>query len=134
MENRLYRIVEGMTAYRVAAMFAAAVCIFFFNGCKSDVERPGGILPADKMVTILTEIYVAEEKVNRLVLPRDSATQVFEIMEQKIYDKTGIADSVFKASFDYYMDRPKEMEAIYSALVDSLQLKEQQAPSQLQRK
>jgi hypothetical protein len=42
-----------------------------------------------------------------------------------MFAKLGVSDSVFKRSFDYYMDRPREMEQIYAALVDSLSLKEQ---------
>lgn len=86
------------------------------------------------MVYVLTEVYLTEEKVNRLVIPRDSAQQVFESLQGKVFDKTGVPDSLFKVSFDYYMDRPQELEIIYTALVDSLQLKEQRTPIQVQQK
>ena len=49
-------------------------------------------------------------------------------MENKVFEKAAISDSLFRKSFDYYMERPREMELIYTALVDSLQLKEQRAP------
>ena len=44
-----------------------------------------------------------------------------------------MSDSVFKKSFDYYMDRPKEMELIYTALVDSLSLMEQRFDSSIKK-
>lgn len=80
------------------------------------------------MVEIMEDLYIAEEKVNYLALSRDSAVEVAALMENKVFEKAAISDSLFRKSFDYYMERPREMELIYTALVDSLQLKEQRAP------
>lgn len=80
------------------------------------------------MVEIMEDLYIAEEKVNYLALSRDSAVAVAALMENKVFEKAAISDSLFRKSFDYYMERPREMELIYTALVDSLQLKEQRAP------
>lgn len=101
------------------AIFAALV------SCTA--EKPEGILPKDEMVSIMEEIYIAEEKVNHLALSRDSAKIVFEALSDKVFQNARVTDSVFKRSFDYYMERPKDMELIYTALVDSLQLREQRA-------
>ncbi len=81
------------------------------------------------MVKALTEIYLAEQKINRLGLPRDSAEREFDRFKQLVFEKIEVSDSVFKRSFDYYMDRPKEMEIIFTALVDSLSLMEQRIES-----
>ena len=80
------------------------------------------------MVSVLIDLYISEEKVNRLTLEKDSAQALFGLLEGKIFETTGVPDSVFRVSFDYYYDRPKQMELIYTALVDSLQLREQRAP------
>lgn len=90
--------------------------------------RPAGILSQQEMVQVLEELYVAEEKVNQLSLSRDSAKQVSRIIHGKIFSDAAVTDSVFRASFDYYMERPRELEKIYTALVDTLQLREQRAP------
>jgi hypothetical protein len=91
-------------------------------------ERTEGILSKAEMVQIMEELYIAEEKVNNLALSRDSAKRVAEVMGAKVFERAAVSDSVFKKSFDYYMERPKEMELIYTALVDTLQLREQRAP------
>lgn len=88
-------------------------------------EKVEGILPKGDMVKVLSEIYLAEDKVNRLSLAPDSSKKVFAIMRAKIAEETGIPDSVFLRSMQYYTARPEKMERIYSALVDSLMLKEQ---------
>lgn len=80
------------------------------------------------MAEIMEDLYIAEEKVNYLALSRDSAVEVAALMKNKVFEKAAISDSLFRKSFDYYMERPREMELIYTALVDSLQLKEQRAP------
>ena len=91
-------------------------------------RKPEGILSKGEMVQIMEELYIAEEKVNYLALSRDSAKMVAEVMDSKVFERAGVNDSIFKRSFDYYMERPKEMELIYTALVDTLQLREQRAP------
>ncbi len=97
--------------------------------CNRDNEKPpAGILSKPEMIKVLSEVYLTEEKINRLGVNRDSAIAAFDFVSSRIFEKTGVADSVFDASFDYYNDRPKEMEQIYTALVDSLQLMEQRTP------
>ena len=92
---------------------------------KSDYKD---ILSKQEMVKIMEELYIAEEKVNHLALSRDSASQVFSVLKARVFQNAALSDTLFKKSFDYYMERPKELELIYSALVDTLQLREQRAP------
>jgi hypothetical protein len=55
----------------------------------------------------------------------DSAQIVFDKVKGRVFQDAGVTDSTFKKSYDYYMDRPKEFELIYTALVDTLNLYEQ---------
>ena len=56
---------------------------------------------------------------------RDSAEKIFELATPAIFERVGVPDSVFRKSYDYYVNRPVEMERIYAVLVDSLSLREQ---------
>jgi hypothetical protein len=127
IEIRSFKTVKGVFNLILKASIAGILIITVFS-CKTEEKRPAGILSKEEMVDVLIEFYVAEEKVTRLNLPSDSADVVFEVMESKVLEKAAIQDSVFKRSFNYYMDRPREMELIYTALVDSMQLKEQRLP------
>ena len=109
--------------------FLLAVVVWMVS-CGGD--RPDGVLSRQEMVQVMEELYLAEEKVNHLALSRDSSKKVFEYMGRKVFENAAISDSVFRRSFDYYMERPREMELIYTALVDTLQLKEQRAPFTLE--
>ncbi len=105
----------------------AALLLILPAGCTRE-KRPEGILSREDMVRVLTEVYLTEEKVQRLGVRPDSSVKVFERMRPKIFEKTRIPDSVFHRSMQYYMQRPKDLEAIYSVLVDSLNLMEQRTP------
>ena len=77
------------------------------------------------MVKVLAEIYITEQKVSELSLGLDSSALVFDMLDDKVFESIGTTDSVFRKSVNYYIDHPKDMERIYSILVDSLQLREQ---------
>src|SRR3954463_13144011 len=109
--------------YRILGMLLLLCC------CQRPEQKPANVLSQDEMIKVLSEIYVTEEKVSRLGLTVDSATKVFTFLQGRIFVETSVPDSVFKQSLNYYMDHPSEMEKVYSALVDSLQLREQRASS-----
>lgn len=109
----------------IILIFSLLTSFSVLLSCKSDPDKPENILSKDEMVQTLADIYVVEEKVRRLNLNSDSTQLVFEKLKGKIFASKKMEDSVFRKSFDYYMDRPKELELIYTALVDSLNLREQ---------
>lgn len=96
-----------------------------FFACGKRESRPVGILSRKDMVNALSEIYVSEEKVKHLSISHDSALKVFSSMRGQIFEGLDMSDSTFKKSFDYYWSRPEEMEEIYTALIDTLNLREQ---------
>lgn len=100
------------------------IAALLLAGCAME-RKPGTILSEAEMARVLTEIYMNEEKVVKLNLRRDSAEKIFEMIEPILFKKIGVSDSVFRASFEYYVERPKQLELIYTAVVDSLNLWEQ---------
>jgi len=99
------------------------LAFFTFLGCAK--QRPPDVLSQEEMVKALSEVYLTEEKVNRLNLSRDSGEKVYQYFNDKLFEKLGVTDSTFKRSLGYYQGQPKEMEKIYAALIDSLNLREQ---------
>ena len=115
-----------MTAKGLSSLFIGTSMLLLVAACgDEDKTAAQPVLSHREMVKALTEIYLAEQKVSRLGVPRDSAEREFERFKKVIFKGIGISDSNFKRSFDYYMDRPREMEQIYTTLVDSLSLMEQ---------
>src|SRR5687768_5161554 len=115
IENRLFKTVKGLSGSMKSIIVLTLLFLVFFS-CTQEVRKPAGILSKDEMVSVLMELYIAEEKMDKLNFPIDTSKVIFQVMEAKVYEKTGVPDSVFKSSFDYYLDYPKEMELIYTAL------------------
>lgn len=90
-------------------------------------KTPPGVLSKHDMIRALSELYVAEEKIARAGLPYDSILKFFPQFEAKALQKAGISDSVFRKSMEHYKSNPEELEYIYTALVDSLNLKAQES-------
>jgi hypothetical protein len=106
----------------------AVIGLIMFSCGRSD--RPADIMSKPEMVNAMMEIYITEEKVNRLGLQHDTASRVFDSLKVRIFDRMSVKDTVFKSSLKYYTDHPNDMDEIFSALIDSLQLREQKAPGQ----
>jgi hypothetical protein len=88
-------------------------------------RKPEGILTEKQMVNVMTELYLAEEKAGKLPIQYDSLQKLIPMFSAMAFEKTGISDTLFRKSFDYYMSEPAKLEDIYTILVDSLNLKAQ---------
>ena len=108
-----------------AFMIWQIIALVFMGACSDKKERPSDILSHNEMVKALTNVYLAEQITNRLTLKYDSSTKILYKLKSEILAKNQISDSAFNKSYNYYVDRPTELEEIYTALVDSLTLKEQ---------
>lgn len=110
--------------------FVFSVILFLSISCGAKKESEQGILSHAEMVRALIDVYIIEQKVVALsLLPRDSSAILFKELNARTLDSLQVQDSVLRKSYNYYLDRPKELEEIYTALVDSLNLREQQAAS-----
>ncbi len=88
-------------------------------------RRRQDVMSQAEMVQALRRVYIAEEYVSRFGLRPDSARKFFSRMEDRMFEDLGTSREEFTRSFDYYVRHPDEWEAVYSALVDSLNLEEQ---------
>src|SRR5688572_28872510 len=98
---------KGWMKKMIGAMLG--VCVLFCYSCNDGDRDEQHILPPEQMVKVLAEIYLTEQKINKLGLTRDSGEIEFERFEYVVFQKVGVSDSAFKRSFDYYMDHPVEM-------------------------
>ncbi len=93
-------------------------------GCGPE-KLPPGVLSKEAYAAFLMEVYLAEARINNHAIARDSATALYFSFEEKLLQNKGLSDSVVKATYQYYLSRPQELEEIYTAVVDSLSLREQ---------
>ncbi|MFM8740099.1 MAG: DUF4296 domain-containing protein [Cytophagales bacterium] len=100
--------------------------LVFMAACGGREEKSAAVLTKEKLTALIIEMYLAEAKMDATSLPRDSTIKFFVPREKKILEKLGIPDSTLKITYDYYLQHPKEFEEVYDAVIDSLNLREQQ--------
>lgn len=99
------------------------------TGCGPGLDRPeeaSNIISPDSMSLIMTDIHLIEgAKVGENIMG-DSlrAAHYFH----RVYDKYGITQAYFERSFDYYSERPEEMNRIYEAVIEELTRMEKSPP------
>ncbi|WP_162418929.1 DUF4296 domain-containing protein [Cyclobacterium roseum] len=103
--------------YSIVALFIALV------SCGGK-EKPEELLSEDKMVEILVDIHLAEGFVQSLSIPYDSSKVLYPILEKQIFEKHGIADTVYINSLEHYLLDAAKMEYLYERTIDSLTLRE----------
>ena len=99
------------------------IIILVAVGCLSD-RPPKSLMNEGEMVNYLIDLHMAEAGIQNLRLSADSSKIVFAIKEKQLLKKHHITDSVFVNSYNYYLERPVKLEEIYSAVVDSISLKQ----------
>jgi hypothetical protein len=98
--------------------------LMILASCKEKKSSQDILSPAE-MVKVLGELYITEEKVNKLSIARDSSVKALDYLDDKVFEKYATTDTLFKRSLNYYLERPEEIEKIYATLIDSLNLREQ---------
>ncbi|MET4109109.1 DUF4296 domain-containing protein [Hymenobacter sp. UYP22] len=89
-----------------------------------EVPVPPRLLPQDKMVSLLIELHLLEARTEAAALPQDSSRALFRQAQKDLYWRHEIDDSTFVQSYRYYATHDKDLDNIYSAVVDSLSLRE----------
>ena len=100
-----------------------AIIILVAVNCSSD-RPPDTIMDEGQMVNYLIDIHIAEAAVQNLRLKADSAKVVFTVKEKQLLKKHHLTDSIFINSYNYYLGHPNKLEEIYSAVVDSISLRQ----------
>jgi len=98
-------------------------------GCQQNDSKKG-ILTEPEMVNVIIQLYLAEENISRISVDYDSMNRLMPYFREHIFANAGTQDSVFRKSMEYYMAHPRRLEYIYTAVVDSLSLREQVMPNE----
>ena len=99
------------------------IIILVAVSCSSN-RQPESLMREEAMINYLIDLHIAEAAVQNLRLKADSAKIVFAIKERHLLLEHHITDSIFINSYNYYLEDPIKLEEIYSAVVDSISLKQ----------
>jgi hypothetical protein len=133
-KNRTIMIILRVDMNEMMRKWCPVVAVLVLLSCAARQEVPPGVLNRDEMVKMLTEILITEDKVSKLGIASDSAYEVSDLFRARIFEKADMTDSLFRRSMNYYIEHPKEMQQIYTTLVDSLNLREQRASVAAEKK
>lgn len=101
------------------------IIIGLFFSCANEEKAPKNTLSQDQMVTILTDIHLAEARVNKLQLRSlDSSLMIFNQLKSEIWKKYKVDTLAYRESYSYYMTHPKQMTQIYEKVNKKIELRE----------
>ena len=89
-----------------------------------DKKPPEGIMSKAQMVSYLIDMHIEEAKISTLRIPEDTVKKFYGKIQQELFRKHGVSDSIYFKSLSYYLYDVKSMDDIYAAVVDSLSLRE----------
>jgi len=92
--------------------------------CVKKPTPPDGIMSQQEMIDLLIDLHIIEAKISMSRIPNDSIKLFFDEVEDSLYHKHHVTDSIYKMSYQYYLENIDLMEEIYSAVVDSMSLRE----------
>jgi len=72
----------------------------------------------------MKDVYLLQEQIQEMKLKDDSAKKVFAYYEKQLFEKHDMDDSIYRESFEYYMDDVSGLANIYEIIADSLSLEE----------
>ncbi len=89
--------------------------------CSNAPSPPENLIPQDKMVQILKDVHLAEQRIIRLRLgSQDSSMIAYQVLEKDILKKYQADTGTYRASYRYYIAQPDKFKDIYKGVVDSL--------------
>jgi hypothetical protein len=102
---------------------AILTILLVFTSC-AKIRKPDLLLSEDKLINVLIDVQITEGIVSSLPVSYDSSQVLYRLLEQEIFLKHQVEDSVFTQSLIYYMQNPANMDRIYSRVIDSLSVRE----------
>lgn len=82
------------------------------------VVIPSDVLPKEKMAEVLTDIHLAEAKVNLKTLPDSASTE--KLSFQKKFEKHKITKEQYEKSISFYIDHPELLNEVYEKVLNEL--------------
>nr|WP_262908731.1 DUF4296 domain-containing protein [Hymenobacter translucens] len=89
-----------------------------------EAQAPDQLLTKERMVQLLIQVHLNEARVEASRLSADSSRALYNKLHQELLWNKEVTDSVFRASYHYYAVHGKDLEEIYTTVVDSLAMRE----------
>lgn len=118
---------SGKLRIRGGAREVILFCMILL-ACESEEKIPSDILTPERMVSILSDVHIAEARVTQMKFKSmDSSVVVYDYLQKEIYKKYKTDSTEYKRSYDFYVSNPKMLEEIYSGVERKLLAREKKS-------
>jgi len=101
-------------------MIAGLLAVVILAGCSGKDKVPSGIIPKEKMGTILWDM-IQVDQYSAIYLLKDSARINIKMEDLRLYQQVfqlhGVSREDFRKSFQYYEDRPDLIRTLFDSLL-----------------
>ena len=101
----------------------AVLIVLVASSCSDGIprlEEPDNLIPREQMITVLKEMTKLEAHIQIHYVSVDKYNKVMINSGDSLLKSYGISKEVFEESMEYYGSRQKEMQGIYSEVLDEL--------------
>ena len=85
--------------------------------------QPDDLLSREQVISVLADVHVLEAQVEQSRLNTDSARALFLQQRKLLMKRHNVGDSAFLHSYRYYGSHGKDLDEIYGAVNDTLELR-----------
>ena len=83
-------------------------------------------MPRPQLVSLLADLHTLEARVEAAGLTPDSARALYLQQQKAILWRREVSDSLFQQSYRYYASHGKDLDEIYSVVIDTLAMRQVQ--------
>ncbi len=100
--------------------YALIALVISISACAQTETKPNPFFDRKQMAEVLTDVHLAEAKVNALVLSGDTLNKTMLAHYDFIYKKHKINEKEFKDNYTYYLENPVLLDSVYADVLVNL--------------
>lgn len=106
-------------------LFTLGSLLLFVTGCGTGANfdgppPPEGVIGQDTFVQVLTEVHLIEGALKQRLFRNDDATERALSHYAELYERWGIDEERFKATYTWWYQRPEAMDALLEEVAERL--------------
>lgn len=102
------------------SIFCLSYCFISCDSSEDELKTPDNLIDKDKMISIITEIQLAESAIGLQPLSHSQAITRFTKYETDIFKKYQVDSTTYFSSYKYYAAKGKVLQYMYLIVSDSI--------------
>lgn len=110
-------------------VFCITISLALLSSCAEnvpDMPKPKTMIPKEKMISLLTEVMILENRAQTKYVQLSSYNKPLEKAVDSVLVSKGYSSAIFEQNMDYYGSRQEEMVEIYEQVKQQLIAKKQE--------